>query len=207
MTDLPYDLLMKIQNGTMAYRHRGIPLLKNPFDLAIYPLLLERLRPRTLIEIGSYRGGSAVWFADQARLRHLDLEVISVDLEVPSGIADPDVTFLRGDALSLAGVLTPAVLGSRPRPWLVVEDSAHQAATTMAVLEFFDSRLVSGDYIVIEDGILSAMGVADLYDGGPARALSEFLATAGERFEVDRGLCDYFGTNVTWNVDGYLRRR
>ena len=56
MSELPYELLMKIQEGTMAYRYRGVPLLKNPFDLAIYPLLLERARPRTLIEIGSYRG-------------------------------------------------------------------------------------------------------------------------------------------------------
>lgn len=206
-TDLPYDLLMKIQNGTMQYRHRGIPLLKNPFDLAIYPLLLERQRPRTLIEIGSYRGGSAVWFADQSRLRGVPLTVISVDLEVPSGITDPDVTFLQGDALALDAVLTGAVLDPLPRPWLVVEDSAHLAATTTAVLEFFDSRLVSGDYIVIEDGILSAMRVGDLYDGGPERALSEFIAKACARFEVDRELCDYFGTNVTWNVDGYLRRR
>ena len=31
-TDLPYELLMKIQQGTMAYRYRGVPLLKNPFD-------------------------------------------------------------------------------------------------------------------------------------------------------------------------------
>ena len=67
MSDLPYELLMKIQQGTMAYRHRGVPLLKNPFDLALYPLLLERARPRTLIEIGSYSGGSALWFADSCR--------------------------------------------------------------------------------------------------------------------------------------------
>jgi len=30
-SDLPYELLMKIQRGTMAYRHRGVPLLKSPF--------------------------------------------------------------------------------------------------------------------------------------------------------------------------------
>ena len=34
--------LMTIQRGTMAYRYRGLPLLKNPFDLALYPLLIEQ---------------------------------------------------------------------------------------------------------------------------------------------------------------------
>src|SRR5260370_33026646 len=29
MTGIPYDLLMKIQQGTMAYQYRGLPLLKN----------------------------------------------------------------------------------------------------------------------------------------------------------------------------------
>jgi cephalosporin hydroxylase len=48
--------------------------------------------------------------------------------------------------------------------------------------------------------------VADLYDGGPLRAIHEFLARTNGRYEIDRTLCDTFGTNVTWNVDGYLRR-
>ena len=50
------------------------------------------------------------------------------------------------------------------------------------------------------------MRAEDRYDGGPLRAIRDFLARSGGRFEVDRSLCDYFGHNVTWNVDGYLRR-
>jgi cephalosporin hydroxylase len=92
------------------------------------------------------------------------------------------------------------------RPLMVVEDSSHQAGTTAAVLEFFDPWLRSGEYIVIEDGILSDMQVAHLYDGGPLKAIEAFLNQSAGRYEVDRSLCNYFGKNVTWNVDGYLRR-
>jgi cephalosporin hydroxylase len=92
------------------------------------------------------------------------------------------------------------------RPLLVVEDSSHFAGTTAAVLNFFDAWLRPGEYIVIEDGILTAMRTADAYDGGPLRAIHEFLTRAGTRYEIDRTLCDYYGHNVTWNVDGYLRR-
>jgi len=205
-SDIGYDLLLKIQRGTMAYTYRGLPLLKNPFDLAIYSMLLQRARPRTLIEVGSYMGGSAVWFADQAGLLGLGTGVISIDLEVPAVAAGPSVRFLRGDARELGEVLTPAVLSALPRPLMVVEDSSHLSGTTAAVLEFFDPWLRPGEYIVVEDGILSDMRVADLYDGGPLRAIDEFLAKGAGRYEVDRGLCDYFGRNVTWNVDGYLRR-
>jgi cephalosporin hydroxylase len=201
VSELPYELLMAIQQGTMAYRHRGLPLLKNPFDLAIYPLLLERAQPQTLIEIGSFRGGSALWFAEQ----RAGMRVISIDLEPPD-VSHPAVTFLRGDAQNLGAVLTNEMMQSVARPLLVIEDSSHLAATTAAVLDFFDGWLQRDEYIVIEDGILTAMRVAESYGGGPLRATHEFLARTGGRYEIDRELCDYFGPNMTWNVDGYLRR-
>jgi cephalosporin hydroxylase len=202
MSEIPYDLLMTIQRGTMAWRHRGVPTLKNPFDLAIYPLLLARAQPATLIEIGSHAGGSALWFADQRP----EMRVLSIDVQPPEGVSHPSVTFLRGDAQRLAGVLTPDVMASLARPLLVVEDSSHFAGTTAAVLDFFDPILRPGEYIVIEDGILTAMRGAAAYNGGPLRAIHEFLARSVGRYEIDRSLCDTFGRNVTWNVDGYLRR-
>jgi len=199
-SDIGYELLMKIQQGAMAYQYRGVPLQKNPFDLAIYLRLLDQARPRTLIEIGAYQGGSALWFADQASILGLDLEVLSIDLEVPVTVVNPSVRFLQGDARELGTVLTPALMKEVKRPLMVVEDSSHLAGTTAAVLEFFDPWLHSGEYIVIEDGILSDMKVAHLYDGGPLAAIEAFLEQSAGRYEVDRGLCDYFGGNVTWNV-------
>ena len=50
------------------------------------------------------------------------------------------------------------------------------------------------------------MRVAEQYEGGPLDAVHEFLARTNGRYQIDRTFCDYFGTNVTWNVDGYLRR-
>jgi cephalosporin hydroxylase len=202
MSDIPYELLMKIQQGTMTYRYHGVPMLKSPFDLALYPLLLDRAKPRTLIEIGSHAGGSACWFADQAP----GLRVWSIDLEPPSGITHPAVRFLRGDARDLGAVLTADVMRAIERPLLVVEDASHVATATTAVLEFFDDWLRPGEFMVVEDGILTAMRAEHAYEGGPLRAIHEFITRTGGRYEIDRTLCDYFGTNVTWSVDGYLRR-
>lgn len=200
-TDIPYDLLMKIQHGTMNYRYRGVPLLKNPFDLALYPLLLDEAQPATLLEIGTHAGGSALWFAD----RRPGMQVLSIDLETPA-VSHPSVRFVRGDAHRLGDVLTDEVMEALARPLLVVEDSSHLAGTTAAVLDFFDRWLRPGEYIVIEDGILTAMRAGEAYGGGPLRAIHEFLARTGGRYEIDRAFCDYFGRNVTWNVDGWLRR-
>ena len=84
---LPYPLLMSIQQGTMEYRYRCIPTLKNPFDIAIYPLLLEEARPRTLIEIGSHKGGSALWFADMSANLGFAMHVYSVDLATLTAVS------------------------------------------------------------------------------------------------------------------------
>ncbi len=211
MTDrrsaIPYDLLMSIQEGAMAWRHRGLPTFKNPFDLALYPLLLDELKPRTLIEIGSHAGGSALWFADTAAALGVELVVHSVDLVPPVETAAPRVTFHAGDGRNLGATFARDLLASLPKPWLVVEDADHQYQTTLAVLRFFDPWLVPGDYIVVEDGILTDMRVAESYGGGPSRAIGDFLGQSGRgRYEIDRRYCDYFGRNVTWNVDGWLRR-
>ena len=40
----------------MNYTYKGVPTYKNPFDLALYQLLLWEQKPRTLIEIGSKWG-------------------------------------------------------------------------------------------------------------------------------------------------------
>ena len=92
----------------------------------------------------------------------------------------------------------PPMAGTEPLTWN--DDIASR------MVDGIDRFLQRDEYIVIEDGILTAMRVADSYDGGPLHAIHEFLARTGARYEIDRTLCDYFGPNVTWNVDGYLRR-
>ncbi len=66
-----------------------------------------------------------------------------------------------------------------------------------------------GEYIVVEDGVIDDLfdgERAATFEGGPRQALRDFLADRGEDYEVDTRLCDCFGVNATWNVNGYLRR-
>jgi cephalosporin hydroxylase len=183
-------------------------MFKDPFDLALYQLLLWEQKPRTLIEVGSFRGGSALWFADTLRAFGVDYTIISIDVAPPK-LEIPGVTFLRGDARNLGETLPPDLLASLPRPAMVIEDADHRPATTLAVLKFFDRWLREGEYIVVEDGIVSEMFDADRLaelEGGPRPAIAAFLQERESDYEIDTRFCDYFGTNVTWNVNGYLRR-
>jgi cephalosporin hydroxylase len=207
---LPQGLLRGIQNGTMHYKYKDVPTYKSPFDLALYQLLLWEQKPRTLFEIGSKWGGSALWFADVLKNYGIDYSIHSIDIEQLDRPEIPRVTFYRGDGRNLSATFPLEFLQRMPRPIMVIEDADHRPATTLSVLRFFDNWLKPGEYIVIEDGIVDDLfkdsSVMAALDGGPRPAITEFLRDRGSGYEIDTRLCDYFGANLTWNVNGYLRR-
>jgi cephalosporin hydroxylase len=96
-------------------------------------------------------------------------------------------------------------LSEQPRPLLGIDDGDHTRESVLAVLRHFESSMQSGEYLIIEDGSAPDLGLGARFDGGPVAAIREFLAT-GAPFEIDRRYCDFYGRNLTWNVDGYLRR-
>ena len=208
-TALLPEVLSGIQAGVMRTRYRGRSLLKNPFDLVVYLQLLQQLRPGTVVEIGSKMGGSALWFADMMTLHGIDAHVVSVDLQPPSGIDDARIEFLQGDALRLQETLDAGRCAQWKRPLLVIEDSAHYYDTTLAAMRFFDPLLQRGDFLVVEDGVVAFLPGAAYraYDDGPNRAVRTFLADSGDRYEVVPELCDWFGYNVTYCPNSWLRRR
>ena len=76
---IPKHLLDSIQRGHFLYTYKGIPTFKNPFDWALYPILLWEVRPKTIIEIGSNQGGSAAWLATHGAHPYLLVEDWEVD--------------------------------------------------------------------------------------------------------------------------------
>ena len=195
------------QQGTLGYTYKGVPCLKSPIDIALYLHLLSVARPRTIFEIGSKAGGSALMFRDFARLHALDAEVVSIDLAPPTPPPDGDgIRFLEGDANALRTVFDRHDLWNLPRPFMVIEDSAHAAKTCLAVLKFFAETLRPEEYLVMEDGVLDELGLSEKYEGGPNRAIAAHLARHPDCWEVDSTYCDMFGLYATYNPNGYLKR-
>lgn len=178
---------------TSPLHWRGVPMKKDPFDLALYPLLLWELRPATIIELGAFRGGSALWMADLLETFGIDGHVHSFDVDTDRITARHErVTFTRADCNDLASFDVDR-LRELPRPWLVVEDTH---VNLYRLLKLFDGLVEPGDYLVVEDTI----------DVRFHRALRRFALEAGDRYLVDTRYADMFGYNVTWNVNGFLRR-
>ncbi|GAA6617111.1 CmcI family methyltransferase [Scytonema sp. NUACC26] len=205
-TSLPQETLLSVQEASHKYSYKGTQMIKNPFDFALYPLLLWNLQPRTIIEIGSNRGGSALWLGDMLNNFGIDGHIFSVDILKVTSVNHPRVTFMEGNGQALDEIFTPDFLESLPHPLLMIEDADHSYETSKYVLEFFHPYLKKGEYIVIEDGIISDLTQDISYNSGPHRALKEFLSKHGNEYEVDSNYCDFFGYNITWCTNGFLQK-
>ncbi len=205
-TTLPRETMYSIQSGTMRYTYKGISMLKNPFDFALYPILLWNLQPRTIIEIGSKDGGSALWMRDMLDNFQVEGHIYSIDVVQVNSVQHPRVTFMEGNGRKLHETLDHVFLKGLPRPWLVIEDADHNYETSLHVLNFFHPYLQPGEYIVIEDGIISDLTQDASCSSGPHQALKAFLASHHDEYEIDATYCDYFGYNITWCTNGFLRK-
>lgn len=182
------------RNRGFRVHWRGIPMLKDPFTLALYSNLLWELRPRTIIEVGAFRGGSACWLADMASAMGLESKVTSFDLEPPTlPFYHGGVTFEWFDARSPEAEIARITAANGPRPLLIIED-VHVETTRLLSCLF--GLLEAGDYLVVEDTC----------DPEKHEALALFLEEREEALLVDTLYTDAFGYNATWNWNSFLVR-
>jgi cephalosporin hydroxylase len=189
-SDIGYFDMATSQGLTECLQWKGMPLFKSVYDFSLYPMLLWTLRPKTIVELGSGSGASALWLADTAAAFGLDTHVYSVDLKRPA-LQDPRITFLEGDCEAIDTVFEEATLRRASHPWLLLED-AH--AGVYEVLRFFHAYLVPGDYVIVEDS------------AGKQEELRHFLVRHPDTYRVDTHYTDFFGRNATCAQDSILVR-
>jgi len=69
-SDLPREWTRTLWQNELwrGNQWHGMPILQWPTDLLILQELVGELRPRVIVETGTYRGGSAVFFASLLQL-------------------------------------------------------------------------------------------------------------------------------------------
>jgi cephalosporin hydroxylase len=140
---------------TWPYTHfLGVGMMKCPNDLWMYQAIMTRLLPKTIIETGTYLGGSALWFAylmdmlriEGGRIYTIDFE--AYDLE--PRVRHPRITYLHGNSVDpdlVAGLRGEIADG----PLLVCLDSDHSAKHVREELELYAPLCKVGDWLVVED--------------------------------------------------------
>lgn len=192
-------------NGARTYNNTywfGVPVQKCPLDLWVFQEILFETRPDVVVEMGTYKGGSALFFASMFDLLGRG-RVITVDIEdQPGKPPHPRIEYLLGSSTS------PEIarqVRERLRPGervMVVLDSDHSRDHVLEELRLYSDLVTPGNYLIVEDTHFNGHPILPRHGPGPMEAVREFLRRT-ELFEVDRER-EKFG--LTFNPSGYLKR-
>lgn len=192
------------RTGHFGISYRGINTVKCPFDYVLYQMIIMGVKPDLIIEIGSFQGGSALYYSDLLQLLNNGGQVHTIDIQdyINSDLVknNPNIKIFGGgyqnyDLNNANGF----------NNILVIDDGSHQYQDVLQAFEKFSGLVGKDSYYIVEDGVVTYLGVDGNFSGGPLKAIDEIISQSKD-FVIDRKYCDFFGTNATFNPNGYLKR-
>jgi len=197
------DTWLAVQKGKLHIKFSGIPCLKDPFCFPLYSMLIEELKPKTILENGTLQGGSALWLANLCKVLKVKTHVYSLDFapELRNIKSDhPDVTYLVGDLNYPSTAWPESLLSSFHHPILFIEDAHTNLINVVKHLEKF---FIPGDYVIIED----TLKVDEIHQGEDPWEKYKDLPKLfdNDKYMVDSKYCDFFGYNSTYNWNSFFR--
>lgn len=205
---------------------RGVSMYKCCYDFSYYPLLLQELRPHTIIETGASCGASAVWLDDMCRANFGEnwCKILSSDLSlehVPKDLKQhPTIEFIEAPNAKLVQTIGVDRLKQLPRPLLWVEDAHFEFEE---ILEQMHEVLQPGDYLIVEDtnavvhkvwqdpAWLAKHNREEQMDENvmcerKRDTLREFCMKHADLYSVDTHYQDMFGYNVGKTMNSIVKR-
>lgn len=196
------DLVLRTENFANV-SWLGQPVWQNVLDLWALQEAIGEIRPAVLLETGTNRAGSALFFAHLFDLIGAG-RVVTVDRERMHSVEHPRIRFLIGS--SLDDEVLEAMRGEAAGaggPVLVVLDSAHGEEHVGAELRHYAPLVTRGSLILVQDGVIDTLPLFKRARPGPLPAIRGFLAEHPE-FELAREWDRRF--LITHHPCGWLRR-
>lgn len=180
----------------------GASVLKGPADLWMYQEVIYDTKPDILIEAGTYKGGSAYYFASIFDLMNHG-RVVTIDIiDFPERPKHDRITFLLGSSTSepiLKSVREAIKPGERV---MVVLDSDHHKAHVLNELRLYSGFVTVGNYLVVEDTNINGHPVYPSFGPGPGEAVEEFLRE-NHHFVPDKSR---ERSGISYYPNGWLKR-
>ncbi len=184
----------------------GVPIWKNVMDLWIYQEILFEVKPDFIIEIGSYMGGSTLFFAQLCECMGKG-EILSVDVvHDRCKVEHPRIKKITGSSQDRSVIEQVKEICGNGNV-LVIQDGDHHEEHVLADLRAYADLVGKGSYFIVEDGIVDVFAkgtnISDALGApGPLKATDRFIKE-DPRFIVDDS-CERY--QLTYNPRGFLKR-
>jgi cephalosporin hydroxylase len=198
-------------NATDNFRNvswLGVPIWQNVLDLWVVQEVISTIKPALLVETGTNRGGSSLFYAHLMDLLGYDGQVVTVDVEKMHDLSHPRVTYLIGSSVDRK--ISDQIHGRAAKvdgPIMVILDSDHSTKHVLAELEIYAPLVTLGSYCQVQDGVVDTLPFftdSQKWTSGPRKAILRYLQQHKDEFAVDRALCSKF--LITHHPDGWLKR-
>ena len=189
----------------------NVRLIKNPLDLWMMQQVIYEVQPDFIIETGTWRGGSALYWANV--LEGMGLEksrVLTVDIQDSTQQASTDRFWKKYVDFYLGSSTDPEIVSAisnrvKGRKTIVTLDSDHSMQHVLRELRMYSPMISRGSYLVVEDTHLDGVPTHPEDGPGPLAATLEFLKEGGgQEFEPDFSREKMV---MTFNPGGWLRRK
>jgi cephalosporin hydroxylase len=196
------DLLIHTENfGHVTWM--GQPIWQNILDLWSIQEAIAEIKPSLLVETGTNKGGSALFYANLFDLMDHG-RVITVDVRKMHELSHPRIEFLIGGSVD-SDVLERVRVASTEAdgPVMVILDSDHAQQHVAAELEAYAPFVTTGSLLLAQDGVIDTLRLLKGDRPGPLPAIESFLSEHPE-FRLDDRLNARF--LITHHPSGWLRR-
>jgi cephalosporin hydroxylase len=177
-------------------------------DMWVKQEILFEVKPDLIIECGTHRGGTALYYATLMAVINPEARIITIDVEnrvERAGTYDvfkKHCTQILGDSTS-PDVAEQVKALAQGKKVLVVLDSLHRKEHVLKEMELYGPLVTPGSYMIVEDTDINGHPVMPNYGPGPHEAVMEYLKAHPGAFSVDR-LADKMLFSL--HPDGYLKK-
>lgn len=197
----PYSLPVQPWNNQ---EWMGCKILKCPCDMMILQEIIYETKPDTVIETGTFNGGSAYYISHCLFLAGKEnAQIITIDVD--SREKYPNfrnmITYINGSSTDPS--IFEKVKKMAKGKIMVILDSDHRKHHVIKEMELFAPLVSKGCYMIVEDSNINGHPALPGFGPGPYEAIHEYLSRHDD-FEIDKSREKHL---LTMFPDGYLKKR
>jgi cephalosporin hydroxylase len=187
----------------------GVDCWKSVADMWNYQEIIFDLKPSLIIEFGSNRGGSALFFSHIMQRMGQPYKVLSVDISHkaldPVVHDDPNILFVESSSTTPAIAEQIEQLKSEyPGKIFAILDSDHARDHVLAEMKLLRPLLSAGDYLLVEDSCVNGHPVLPGWGPGPYEAVEDYEKEFPDDYTHDLSREQKFG--FTFAPNGFMIR-